>query len=213
MAYKLSEFSVPASHGSLEAIAMIPNGWSSVAIVTHPHPQYGGSLHNKVAFCLADEARKAGLYSLRFNFRGVGKSTGQFDEGQGEVLDLSEVIHFVMNSLKPERIYLSGISFGARTILNLISETGFDPDGLILAGLPIQYFHLTPMQIPVQAPTLFIQGEYDEFTNDHVLTQFIAQSQFHYPEKQIIPESDHLFTGKIHLFKDRIYRFMSENYR
>ncbi|MDH3949360.1 MAG: alpha/beta hydrolase, partial [Gammaproteobacteria bacterium] len=86
---------IPGPVGQLEAELSVREAYEAggpVAVICHPHPLYGGSLRNKVVHILADTFTDMGLPTLRFNFRGVGKSEGQFDQGQGEQDDLESVV-------------------------------------------------------------------------------------------------------------------------
>jgi len=84
--YPAGNLFIPAPHGRLEAILKEPRDGSvrGVALVLHPHPLFGGTMHNKVVFRAASALNDAGLVALRINFRGVGQSTGEHDEGRGE---------------------------------------------------------------------------------------------------------------------------------
>src|SRR5436309_10455144 len=88
--YPAGNLFIPVEHGQLEAILKMPHGTSvwGLALVLHPHPLGGGTMHNKVVFRAASALNDAGLITLRINFRGVGQSTGQHDKGQGEQKDV-----------------------------------------------------------------------------------------------------------------------------
>lgn len=209
MSYKIQTGFIPTDHGSLETISFIPQNFKSVMIVTHPHPLHGGNMNNKVVYTLANLAQQNGLYSIRFNFRGVGKSTGQYNDGVGEIHDLRTVINFVLKNIKPEKIYLSGFSFGSRIILKIMEE-GFEPSGIIFAGLPIEFFKLASLKTKIHSPVLLIQGENDEFTSESAATNFIEQSHFQNVRLQIIPKCDHFFTGKIHELTFSVNEFFKQ---
>lgn len=209
MSYKINTGFIPTDHGNLETISFIPQNFESVMIVAHPHPMHGGNMNNKVVYTLANLAQQNGLYSIRFNFRGVGKSTGQYDNGIGEVHDFRRVINFVLKEIKPERIFLSGFSFGSRILMKILEE-GFEPSGIIFAGLPIEFFKLMPLKTKMHSPVLLIQGENDEFTSESAATTFIEQSHFENVRLQIIPKCDHFFTGKIHELSFSVNGFLKQ---
>src|SRR5262249_59084965 len=97
--YPAGNLFIPAPHGQLEAIYRPSNEMAErVALVLHPHPLHGGTMHNKVVFRAAKALQESGIETLRFNFRGVGKSTGEFDQGIGEVDHARIALDFLLDS-------------------------------------------------------------------------------------------------------------------
>src|SRR5258705_12467935 len=139
--YPTGNLFIPAPHGKLEAIlkepqTMPPRG---VALVLHPHPLGGGTMHNKVVFRAAAALNEAGLVTLRFNFRGVGQSTGTHDEGYGERDDVRAGLDYLAANYPHQEITLCGFSFGARVGL----AVGIDYDRvkrLISIGTPVDKY-------------------------------------------------------------------------
>src|SRR5207237_1839612 len=128
----------PVSHGRLEAILKTPQAepLRGVALVLHPHPLGGGTMHNKVVFRAAAALNDAGLATLRINFRGVGQSTGTHDEGYGERDDARAGLDYLSENYPSQEITLCGFSFGARVGL----EVGVSDDRvvrLIAIGAPV----------------------------------------------------------------------------
>src|SRR5258705_12775548 len=114
--YPTGNLFIPAPHGKLEAIlkepqTMPPRG---VALVLHPHPLGGGTMHNKVVFRAASALHEAGLVTLRINFRGVGQSTGTHDDGRGEREDARAALDYLSEQYPGLAITICGFSFGAR---------------------------------------------------------------------------------------------------
>ena len=106
-----------------------------VAIVCHPHPLYGGTMHNKVVYRIARTFLEAGFAVLRFNFRGVGLSEGIHDEGRGEEDDLRAAMKFVNQRFPGAKLWLAGFSFGSAVVLRVACrEIGVV--GLVAAGFP-----------------------------------------------------------------------------
>src|SRR5688572_2637515 len=100
--------------GSIEAILKEPAGAiTRAAIVCHPHPLFGGTMHNKVVFRIAKAFEQTGFAALRFNFRGAGRSEGQHDEGRGEQDDLRAAISFIEQKYPGAELWLAGFSFGS----------------------------------------------------------------------------------------------------
>src|SRR6266536_3367076 len=114
--YPAGNLFIPIEHGRLEAILKEPRSGSpsGVALVLHPHPMGGGTMHNKVVFRAAGALNDVGLTTLRINFRGVGQSTGEHDEGRGEVEDVRAGLHYLAESFPGRPITLCGFSFVAR---------------------------------------------------------------------------------------------------
>lgn len=175
-------FLIPGPAGSLEVLGMTPRAMASdspasdvpsaqsvatpraVAVVCHPHPLMGGTMHNKVVHTLARTHRDAGDLAIRFNFRGVGASTGRHDEGRGECDDLLSVVHWTLSANPGLPWYLGGFSFGswvaARAVQTLADE-GCAPRGLLLVAPPVHHFGfdaLTAFPVPVT----IIMGDADE---------------------------------------------------
>src|SRR5437764_9191735 len=113
--YPAGNLFIPAPHGRLEAILKEPRTESvkGVALVLHPHPLGGGTMHNKVVFRAAAALNDAGLVTLRINFRGVGQSTGEHDEGRGEREDVRAGLDYLADKYRTEEITLAGFSFGS----------------------------------------------------------------------------------------------------
>src|SRR6266542_5541148 len=114
--YPTGNLFIPVVHGQLEAILKEPRSGPAlgVALVLHPHPLGGGTMHNKVVFRAASALNDAGLTPLRINFRGVGQSTGEHDEGRGEIEDVRAVMDYLEANYHDTSITLCGFSFGAR---------------------------------------------------------------------------------------------------
>ena len=154
---------IPASHGTLEAILKDPPGERrGVALVCHPHPLGGGTMHNKVVFRAAAGFVDAGLTTLRFNFRGVGASTGVHSELEGGKEDVRDALAYLFQNYAGEDMTLAGFSFGSRTAL----EVGYPDDRiarLISIGTPVDKYGDYDFLTAVTKPILFIHGDRDEF--------------------------------------------------
>ena len=161
--YPKGNLTIPASHGQLEAILKEPTGERrGVGMVCHPHPLGGGTMHNKVVFRAAAGLIDAGLTTLRFNFRGVGSSTGEHDEIEGGIEDVRDAIDYMAGEYPGEDITLAGFSFGSRTGM----AVGFDDDRvkrLISIGTPVEKYRDYDFLTAVKKPILIIHGDKDEF--------------------------------------------------
>lgn len=161
--YPAGNLLIPVAHGQLEAILKEPRQGSpkGVALVLHPHPLGGGTMHNKVVFRAAAALNDAGLTTLRINFRGVGQSTGEYDEGRGERDDVHAALDYLASHYPGIRITLCGFSFGARVGL----EVGIsDPRVAFLIGIgtPLEKYDFSFLSA-CRKPLLLVHGERDEF--------------------------------------------------
>ena len=147
--------------GAIEAVVELPAAGARLGtvIVCHPHPEHGGTLHNKVVTMTERGLRECGLRTLRFNFRGVGASEGTHDEGEGESEDVVALAAWVARTRPQDVLWLAGFSFGAavaaRTSLVLPCAQ------LITVAPPIGKYGFTAERVPT-CPWLLVQGEEDD---------------------------------------------------
>src|SRR5213075_545156 len=139
--YPAGNLFIPVEHGRLEAILKEPREQPAkgVALVLHPHPLGGGTMHNKVVFRAAAALNDAGLTTLRINFRGVGQSSGTHDFGKGELNDARAGLDYLEKNYPNQDITLCGFSFGARVGM----EVGIDDPRvkfLISVGTPLSKY-------------------------------------------------------------------------
>lgn len=161
----------------------------AAAVICHPHPRHGGTLDNKVVFTLARAAREAGLAAVRFNFRGVGGSTGGYDEGRGELDDCRAVIEWVKARL-PGAPVLAGFSFGAAIALRAAADPA---RGLATVALPVEYFRELPRPA---CPWLAIHGDADDVADcDQALRRLKALDPP--PEIEVLAGAGHFFHGRL----------------
>ncbi len=160
--YPKGNLLIPAPHGHLEAIYRPGHGRAErVALVLHPHPQHGGTMHNKVVFRTARALQQAGLETLRFNFRGVGQSTGRYDEGRGEAEDARIALDYLLeHQPRAREVIVAGFSFGAAIGLRVGCADG-RVDRLISIGTPVRFYDLGFLS-SCNKPKLFIHGTEDE---------------------------------------------------
>lgn len=192
---QLQAIEIPAPHGTLEGLLRLPDRRdmppAMAAVVCHPQPLYGGTMHNKVTFRIAQALVDRGIPALRFNFRGVGRSTGSYDEGYGESDDVRAALDEMARRFPGVPLCLGGVSFG--------TWVGF-PVGcadarvalLVGAGIPVDL--LTARSLAGCAkPKLIAQGERDEYGPEALMRAWFAEL----PEPKrlaVVPGADHLFT-------------------
>jgi uncharacterized protein len=194
--YPAGNLFIPAPHGRLEAILKEPSAGAvrGVALVLHPHPLFGGTMHNKVVFRAAAALNLAGLVTLRLNFRGVGQSTGAHDEGRGEREDVRAGLDYLAASYAQNEITLCGFSFGARVGL----EVGVADERvarLISIGTPIDKYDFSFLE-RCRKPILFVQGDVDEFGQVEPLRELVA--------KIPVPAELRVIKGAGHFFDDQL---------
>jgi alpha/beta superfamily hydrolase len=152
---------LPAPHGRLEGLLWdVPRAQAAVAIC-HPHPQLGGSMHAHVPYRLARGLRDTGATTLRFNFRGVGRSTGTFAEGEGELEDVKAALDYLAERAPGVPLWVAGYSFGAWVGLRA-GLADARVTALLGVGLPLTMFDFGFLS-SVSKPTALIQAERDEF--------------------------------------------------
>ena len=173
--YPKGNLLIPASHGHLEAILKEPVGTRrGIGVVCHPHPLGGGTMHNKVVFRAAAGLIDAGLTTLKFNFRGVGSSTGEHNEIEGGREDVLDALKYMTGEYPGEDLTLAGFSFGSRTA----TEVGYADDRvkrLISIGTPVDKYGDYDFLIGLQKPILFVHGDRDEFGSIDTLRPLIDE--------------------------------------
>jgi uncharacterized protein len=182
--------------GRLEALLWTSSSAESpfVALVCHPHPLYGGTMHNKVVYQAAKALHSRGATVLRFNFRGVGQSEGAHDNGRGEQDDVRAAIDYLATEFPGQPVLLAGFSFGSWVGLR-VGCGDERVQRLIGLGLPVDNVNMSFLQI-CSKPKLLIQGGNDQFGSRPKLeTLFAALPE---PKKLAIVEgADHFFTGQL----------------
>ena len=164
-----------------------------IAFICHPHPLYGGTMHNKVVSTLARAFANLGIATVRFNFRGIGKSAGSYAEGEGELDDLLALVDWAKNIHPNHKIWLSGFSFGAGVSAH--AATKIIPAQLISIAPPVPRFGL-PELPPVLCPWLVVQGEADDVVIPADVYAWVETRQ---PKPQLIrmPGAGHFFHGQL----------------
>lgn len=191
--------------GKLEALLEEPEEGSprQAVLVCHPHPQHGGTLHNKVVYRIARGLRRTRAVVLRFNYRGVNLSEGSYDRGIGEIEDARAALN-VLRGRYPHLPYaIAGFSFGARIALKLGCELG-DAEQLLIVGFPAKYGETIGVH-GCEIPRAFIQSTNDEFGS-------VAETQAFFdaltgPKRLLFVEAgDHFFAGSLDAFEDAVMR-------
>jgi len=165
-----------------------------LCIICHPHPQYGGTLDNKVVYTLARAAQELGAVAVRFNFRGVGQSGGAFDHGVGEVDDLLAVVAWARAAYPGRPLHLAGFSFGAAMALR--GHVAAGAASLLLVAPPAGMGYLEQDAAP-QLPWRVIHGSRDELVGLGVLRDWLTATAGDTPPLTVIDDADHFFHGRL----------------
>ena len=203
--YPKGNLFIPASHGQLEAILKEPAGdVKGVGLVCHPHPLGGGTMHNKVVFRAAAGLVDAGLITLRFNFRGVGASTGEHSEIPGGKQDVNDALNFLSEKYPDQPITLAGFSFGARTGM----EVGMNDDRvvrLISIGTPVDKYGDFDFLTAVRKPILLVHGARDEFGAEENIRALYEQVAANTEAELIVfPNCGHFFDDDLNGLRDAV---------
>jgi alpha/beta superfamily hydrolase len=185
----LKKFSISGAAGKLDGIVHIPdNALRAIAVVAHPLPTMGGTMENKVVTTLAKTFTELGFVALRFNFRGVDGSDGEFDDGNGEVEDVLAVVRHARQEYGDLPLILSGFSFGA--YVQACAALQLHPQQLVLVAPAVGRFAMPD----VPAHTLLIHGDLDEVVELQELLKW-ARPQ-HLPVI-VLAGAEHFFHGRL----------------
>ena len=179
--------------GRLEAIYRELQDPAGIAVVCHPHPLGGGTLHNKVVFRAARGLEAANVATLRFNFRGVGASGGKHDEGQGELDDVNVAIDWAKKKHPGKKLIVGGFSFGAWVASRAACELP-EVDAIFLIGTPVNKYDFTYLR-HCEKPMLFVHGTQDEHGDVGKLEKLVPHIRN--AESIIITGADHFFTKQL----------------
>lgn len=190
--------SIPGPAGRIEAAFDLPEAGAAaqpvLAIVCHPLPTEGGSMHNKVVTMVARALRESGIATLRFNFRGVGQSEGGFDEGRGELDDLRAVAAWARAHHPDKALWLAGFSFGSWVALRGAAE--LNAAALITIAPPVhREWNFADINLPA-IPWLVVQGEADEIVDANKVFDWLA-SLPRQPQLVKMPDTSHFFHRKL----------------
>ena len=207
MARRIEACLIDGPAGQLEALLEPPEDIApqSLALVCHPHPLFGGTMHNKVVHRAARALRHSGAAVLRFNFRGVGKSQGRHADGVGEVDDARAALDWLRRRYPGLPYTLAGFSFGSRIALILACALG-DPLRVIALSFPAKQY---PVDAAVRCPVpkIFVQSTHDVHGPPPEMEAFYAQAA---PPKQLVwvEAQDHFFGGALDLLEMELGRLL-----
>jgi len=191
----MPEVMITGPEGRIEAKYQHVRTGAPIAVVMHPHPEHGGTMNNKVTYAIYRTFINSGFNTIRFNYRGVGKSEGKFSQGEGELSDAASVLDWLQtyNPSAPA-CWVAGFSFGALIAMQLLMRRP-EMDGFIAVSPPANLFDFTFLA-PCPVSGLFIQGDQDTIVTTasvHQLAKTLTNQRHITIEEKIISGADHFF--------------------
>lgn len=194
-------FMVDGPSGRLECLLETPQDQpvAGVAVVCHPHPVHGGTMHNKVVHTLCRAANDIGYAAVRFNFRGVGESDGSYDEGRGERDDARAIVEWSRSKVAGP-LLLAGFSFGSAVALQIASEVA--PVQLISVAPPVDRIGFDGWRQP-DCRWLIVQGDTDELVDVNSVVSWV-DGLAPGPELIVLPGVDHFFHRNLNVLRETL---------
>lgn len=199
--------------GVLEAVLETPAGAASPAafmVVCHPHPQFGGTMDNKVVTTLARTAQELAAPTIRFNYRGVGRSEGSYDEGRGEMADALSVIAWGRQRWPSAALWLAGFSFGGVVALRAAVQPAAGAVARLVTVAPaLGRNYAGPEGITIPAcPWLAVQGDADEVVDPRQNIDWLGRLS-PAPRLAVLPGVGHFFHGQLAALQDQVRPFLA----
>jgi alpha/beta superfamily hydrolase len=204
-----SQITIPGPAGSLETLLEMPtnDGARAFGVVCHPHPLHGGAMTNKVVHTIARAFMELGLPTARFNFRGVGASTGHYADGVGETEDAMAVIRWMREKFPGRTLWLGGFSFGgAVAIRAAVAERA---DVLVTVAPAVDRIAGTDVLLPT-CPWLILQGGQDDLV-PIAQTRAWANSLSKPPRVVELADADHFFHGRLTELRQQLLHWVAES--
>lgn len=200
MSARPEHVSIAGQAGALEAVVEDPGVQSpSYGVICHPHPLYGGTMDNKVVTTVARALQETGIPTLRFNFRGVGASAGEFDQGVGETADADAVAAWGAERWAGRSLVIAGFSFGGYVALRLAQQRL--PRCLITIAPAVQGFAASTA-VP-HCPWLVVQGDADELVDPSMVIDWVNTLDPK-PRLVVLPGVGHFFHGRLRELRDAV---------
>ena len=186
--------------GALEAVAEDPGvAGPHYAVICHPHPLYGGTMDNKVVTTVARAFNSLGIPALRFNFRGVGRSSGAYDQGVGETDDAAAVAAYAAARWPGRELLAAGFSFGGYVALRLARQI---PTARLITVAPAVLLFAADMGAP-SCPWVIIQGDADDVVDPKAVIAWASALQ-PTPRLVVLPGVGHFFHGRLHDLREAV---------
>lgn len=191
-----TELFLPGPAGRLEVVVDVPEpqlARPATCVVCHPHPQHGGTMHNKVVTIMERSMRELGLNTVRFNFRGVGESEGGFDDGYGETDDLFCVTEWIRRTRPDDALWLGGFSFGA--FITLRAAQNLKLGQLVSIAPAVTRYGFAELERP-DCPWLVIIGDEDEVVPIDAVRDWVETVQPP-PDFVVMERAGHFFHRRL----------------
>jgi len=172
----------------------------AVAVICHPHPLHGGTLTNKVVHQLAKTFNEMGAVTVRFNFRGVGESEGEYDEGRGELEDLVAVARWAGERWRGLPLWLAGFSFGG--FIALKGAQLLEPSRLVTVAPAVNHFPAESLHLP-GLDWLVIQGDSDDIVPAVQVNNWLESLKYQ-PQFVLIEGAGHFFHGRLNTLRQAL---------
>ena len=192
--------------GRIEALYRELQDPAGIAVICHPHPLGGGTLHNKVVFRAARGLENANIATLRFNFRGVGASAGKHEEGEGEQEDVMTAIEWAKRKHPGKKLIVGGFSFGAWVASRVACELP-EVDAIFLIGTPVNKYDFGYLR-NCEKPMLFLHGTEDEQGDVEKLEKVVEHVRN--AESVIVTGADHFFSKQLDAVDETIRQWAEE---
>jgi alpha/beta superfamily hydrolase len=210
---EMREVLLPGPVGRLEALIAAPRTPRSPAgfcVVCHPHPLFGGAMTNKVAYTLASSALQAGLVAVRFNFRGVGRSEGQYSDARGETDDVLAVVEWMRARMPGAPVALAGFSFGA--YVSLKAAATVHPVLQISVSVPFgRYVDSAPPPPRPDCPWLALHSRDDEVVS-YEETAAVLRTYSPPPEQVTFEGAGHFYHGRLGDVREAVLPFIERHW-
>lgn len=182
-----------------------------IAIILHPHPLHGGTMNNKVSYALFKSFVEMGFNTLRFNYRGVGKSQGKFDHGEGELSDAASCLDWLQtHNPEPAQCWIAGFSFGAWLGMQLLMRRP-EVDGFISISPPANMYDFTFLA-PCPVSGLMVQGSNDDIVPQESVTKLVTKLSLQRGIKidyRTVDGADHFFTNALDVMTDHVKDYVT----
>jgi len=202
---------IPVSHGRLEANLREAEGSPrGAAVLCHPHPLHGGTMHTKAVFRAAQALSETGFHVLRFNFRGVGTSTGSYEEGVGEQDDVRAALDWLEEEYPELPLLVGGFSFGSFVGLRVGAEEN-RVKALLGLGVPVTMWDFGFLE-GIEKPLLVIQGENDEFGSGEEVAEYLEGLRGEGSSITLVRVlgADHFFNDRFDELQEAIREYFGE---
>jgi alpha/beta superfamily hydrolase len=184
-----------------------------IALVLHPHPQHGGTMNNRVVYTLFQSFVAAGFSTLRINFRGVGRSQGKYDRGEGEMNDAASAVDWLQTyNPQSSAIWIAGFSFGAWIGMQLLMRRP-EFDGFVVVSPPANLYDFTFLA-PCPSSGLIIQGDKDDLVSEPAvakLAEKISKQRGLAIDYRVVPGANHFFAEQQDIIAEHITGYLKKS--